>query len=103
MLNLKNMPHLKIYFWVILLIVVIAAFIALAVWLDPNLWGTIKNISSGTQTSGEIKPPACTHNWVCDWGPCANGKQSQTAVDSNNCKTPITGTIACPATTRDCK
>ena len=47
--------------------------------------------------------PACTHSWVCNWGPCVNGQQGQVAVDANNCKAPINGQIACPATTRACK
>ncbi|MCX6722523.1 MAG: peptidoglycan-binding protein, partial [Candidatus Staskawiczbacteria bacterium] len=29
--------------------------------------------------------PTCTPNWTCGWGPCVNGWQSRTAIDSNNC------------------
>jgi hypothetical protein len=46
----------------------------------------------------------CVPNWQCGWGPCANGEQSMTAIDSNNCGLSPTGiNIACPALARMCK
>ncbi len=46
----------------------------------------------------------CTPNWTCGWGPCTNGYQSESAVDSNNCGLSSSGAniIACPALARVC-
>ena len=46
---------------------------------------------------------SCTPNWTCGWGPCKNGYQGMTAVDSNNCGLPAVNIeIACPAIARAC-
>ncbi|MEI7424883.1 MAG: hypothetical protein WCK10_02070, partial [Candidatus Staskawiczbacteria bacterium] len=44
----------------------------------------------------------CNSNWVCDWGECKNGYQSQVAVDANNCSLPSTIDIVCTALARAC-
>jgi hypothetical protein len=46
---------------------------------------------------------SCTPNWQCGWGPCKNGAQAMTAVDSNNCGLPSAEvSIICPALARAC-
>ena len=45
----------------------------------------------------------CIPNWTCGWGPCTNGYQSETAVDSNNCGlSSSNANIACPALAKAC-
>ena len=47
--------------------------------------------------------PACVPNWTCGWGPCKNGYQGMTAVDSNSCGLPNTNVnIVCTALAREC-
>lgn len=46
---------------------------------------------------------SCAPNWQCGWGSCANGYQSQVAIDSNNCGLPAsTAKIVCTALARVC-
>lgn len=44
---------------------------------------------------------SCTPNWQCVWGPCVNGSQIETAVDSNSCGA-TTGQIICPTLAQTC-
>lgn len=62
-----------------------------------NSNGTSNEISF-TVTSSAV----CTPNWQCAWGPCSNGYQGMTAVDSNHCGFSSSGQIACPALARAC-
>ncbi len=36
----------------------------------------------------------CTPNWTCNWGPCVDGWQQKTAIDSNNCGVSSASAIA---------
>lgn len=51
-----------------------------------------------------IPTPTCTPKWICGWGPCTNGYQSQIPTDLNNCGTSNSASwdIACPALARQC-
>lgn len=53
---------------------------------------------------GTVIPPVatCTPNWTCGWGPCVNGYQTETAVDSNNCGVATGNNIACPTLAQSC-
>jgi hypothetical protein len=65
-----------------------------------NSYGT-----SNTATFTVTSQTSCTPNWQCGWGPCTNGYQGMTAIDTNNCGiyNSSTGTgIACPALARQC-
>ena len=54
------------------------------------------SVANATSTS-------CTPKWTCGWGPCKNGYQGMTAVDSNNCGLSNTNVdIVCPALARVC-
>jgi len=57
----------------------------------------------GCGTTPTPIPTTCIPNWICGWGPCMNGSQSQVAMDSNNCGLSSSGAnIACPALARLC-
>ena len=61
------------------------------------------NALYGCSTTSTATSTACTPNWTCGWGLCANGYQSQVATDLNNCGLPLSGAnIACPALARTC-
>ncbi len=46
---------------------------------------------------------SCIPKWTCGWGPCKNGYQGMTAVDSNNCGLSNAGVdVICPALAREC-
>ncbi len=56
-----------------------------------------------TRMTVVVGQTACTPNWQCGWGPCLNGSQSQTAIDSNMCGLPLSNVnIACPMLARIC-
>jgi hypothetical protein len=48
----------------------------------------------------------CNPHWTCGWGPCVNGSQIQTQIDSNNCGMPYGNGgeigLSCPAMGQTC-
>lgn len=61
-------------------------------------------VTSNQMTFTVTSSSSCTPNWQCGWGPCSNGWQSMTAVDSNYCGVPYQGTppIGCPLIAQQC-
>lgn len=100
------MKQLKFYVIIILLSILIIPSVALAAWWNPFSWNwNIFDIFSKSNISITYpvnKPTVCTPEWMCIWGPCVNGSQSQVASDYNNCGGAQSGQIACPTLARLC-
>jgi len=80
-------------------------------WTNPNLdiekdqgHLYLNQMLSTFKFTNVTSQATCIPNWQCGWGPCVNGAQSMTAIDSNDCGLSPTGiSIACPALARMCK
>lgn len=72
-----------------------------AVMMNSGHASSRSSKTSRSSSSSSFSSNACTPHWKCGWGVCADGWQSQKAVDSGNCGRE-TGNVVCPALVRQC-